>query len=86
MIDVLWYLFLYALCIGYMWLVVSVMIDVGADEWWFPWVAGAVLPFFLLYENRRELLTALIGIVAAILFLALVWCVVELSRWVRVLL
>ena len=55
------YLVLGLLAFGYLCSVMSCMFDVISGEWWEPWVMGALLPFFVVYERRGEIVGAVVS-------------------------
>lgn len=81
--SILWALLGVVLMFGYCASVVSCMIDASSDdEWWVPFVLGALVPFWWLSDNWRDIVSA----IAMVLFFAVVFGVAallgELVKWV----
>jgi hypothetical protein len=82
MTQIFLYMALGLLAAGYLLSVASCMFDSRGDEWWEPWVMGAVLPVFAVCEQWRSIV-GVVGFFAA--FALVVWLVAlvgDLFRWV----
>ncbi|MGE5648882.1 MAG: hypothetical protein ACM34A_01685 [Bacillota bacterium] len=78
-----WNVPVYVIAAGYFISVLSCMSEGLGDEWWEPWLLGAVMPFWWLSEHWRDIVSAVALVVIVVLLFVISWgiCTVWNRIW-----